>query len=179
MNTPVYSIAVPEYTISAEPDSAVIGAKLDAFIERHFPGRRLALRGVFLGDHPAVSREELTARILELGTDRYDPDRKGIHHETYDPAGVEIHAVACEVTDRLRGLLNDDYIAAPSVMAEFISDFYHSAKAERGYPLHLDLLLVYDLDCLKPAPAGSTQSFAFKEPDQKQEALIGVINILE
>ena len=140
---PVYTLSLPEYTIDAEPDSAAIGPKIDKFIAAHFSGRRLALRGVFLGDHPKLSRDDLIATIRKLGTDRYDPDRKSIHHDWYEQLGVEVHAGACEVTDRLRALQDEDYIAASSFMAEGVMDFYASSRAERGYSLRVDILLAY------------------------------------
>lgn len=178
MTIPVYSLSLPEYTIDTRPDYADLGPQIDCFIERHFPGCRMALRGIYLGDHPHFSRAELVATILERGTDRYDPNRKSIHHDWYEQRGVEVHAVACEVTDKLRGLGDEDYIAAPSFSGEFIADFYESALAERGYSLRLDLLIVYDLDHLVAVPEGASMSFAFKHPDRKREALMAIVNIL-
>ena len=175
---PVYSIRLDTYTLDTTPDYAALGHQLDRLLEAHFPGSRLALRGLDLNDHPALSRNELVNTILKLGTDRYNPARKSIHHDHYDPMGVELHAVACEVTDRLHGLGNADYIAAASPMAEFIQDFFESARAERGYPLRLDLLIAYDLDQLVPIPDEGSQGFAFKHPDRKPEALRGIVSIL-
>lgn len=94
------------------------------------------------------------------------------------PLGVDLHAVACEVTERLRGLRDEDYIAAPSVSGEFMMDFYESARAERGYSLRLDILIAYDLDQLVAVPEKASLSFAFKHPDRKREALLTVINVL-
>ncbi len=175
---PVYTLPLPAYTLDARPDYAALGPQIDRFIERHFAGTRVALRGIYLADHPDLSRAELVATILNLGTDRYDPSRRGIHHDWEAQRGVELHAVACEVTDKLRGLVDADYLAAPSVFGEFIMDFYESARAERGYPLRLDILLAYDLDQLVARPEGASMSFAFKNPDRKRDALLGIVNIL-
>ena len=117
--------------------------------------------------------------ILELGTDRYDPNRKSIHHDHYAPHGVELHAVECEVTDKLRHVGNDeDYLAASSIFAEFLMDFYESALGERGYSLRIDILMAFDLEQLVAVPEGASMGYAFKYPDRKQEALLGVVNIL-
>ncbi len=137
----------------------------------------MALRGIYLQDHPDLSRTELVTTILELGTDRYDPERKSIHHDYFGPLGVDLHAVPCEVTDRLRGLKDDDYVKAPSFSGEFIRDFFESARAERGYSLRLDILIAYDLNLLVAVPAGATMSYAFKYPDRKRDALLAVINV--
>ena len=180
MNTPipVYAFPLPEYTIEVQPDYAAIGPKLDQFIGNHFAGRRMALRGIYLGDHPDLSRDDLVAIILRLGTDRYDPNRKSMHHDWYAQFSVEVHAVACEVTDRLRGLDDEDYIAAPSFFGEFLKDFYESAFAERSYSLRLDILIVYDLDQLVAVPAEAPRGYAFKNQSRKRDALVGVVSIL-
>lgn len=131
-------------------------------------------------NHPNQSLDELAALILKHGTDRYDPQRQGIHHDYYAPYKIDLHAVPCSVTDRLRGLDEDDYAAAASVMAEFVEDMYASALSERGYPLRIDILTIYDLDQLEPvAIDGDIHSlaFRFKQPDQKQAALAGLIKI--
>ncbi len=85
---PVYEIALPEYSIDSKPDYAVLGPPLDRFVEDHFPSRRMALRSIWLGDHPDLSRAELVDKIQELGTDYYDANRKMIHCEYYKKLGV-------------------------------------------------------------------------------------------
>ena len=64
---PVYSISIPEYNLDSQPDYAAIGTRLDRFIEKHFPGQRLALRGIYLNDHPCLSRSELVATLYGWG----------------------------------------------------------------------------------------------------------------
>ena len=172
------TLPLPKYTIDAQPDYAALGPRIDRFIETHFPGKRMALRGLYMADHPTLSRTELIDIIQILGTDRYDPNRKGMHHEWYAPYGVDIHAIAGEVTDKLRALDDPDYIAAPSFFGEFLMDFYESARAERGYSLRIDILIVYDLDQLLAVPEDDPKGYTFKHPDRKPEALLGVINIL-
>ena len=134
------------------------------------------MRGLFLGDHPDLSRDELIATIQKLGTDRYDPNRESIHHGWYEEMGVEVHAISCEVTDKLWALDDEDYIAAPSFMGEFLADFYESARAERGYSLRIDLLLAYDLGQLVVVPVEASQGYSFKDPEQKPTALFGYIH---
>lgn len=169
---PVYRLALPHYTVARPPQYRSVGRAIDSLLIARFPGRRVALRGVDLVDHPALSRDALIARIIALGTDRYDPERVGMHHDFYAPFGVDLHAVSCTVTPHL------------DTMAEFVEDFYASALAERGRSLRVDLLLVYDADRLREIPgihhADETAScaFAFLDPDRKPDALLGIVSIL-
>jgi hypothetical protein len=177
----VYTVAMAEYSIEVKPDYATLGPRLDRFFETHFPpNRKLGVRAIFLADHPNMTRDELVASILKLGTDRYDSNRKGIHHNYYAPHGVERHLVVCRVTDKLRGLDDADYVAAESVFAEFMEDFYESAltEPERGYSMRMDILIVYDLDALVAVPKDRPRGYAFKHPDRKPEALLAIINVL-
>ena len=77
-------------------------------------------------------------------------------------------------------------------MGEVVSDFYGGTRLERGFPLRLDLLMVYDLDHLEmaaePRDRGLTEDdlgalqdcclFRFRYPDRKSEALLGIVKIL-
>jgi hypothetical protein len=99
---PVYTIALPEYTIEQEPDWLPIGRKLDQLIESHFPGKRIAIRGIGLVDHPGWSLDDLVSRILKLGTDRYDPQREAVHGDFGTGVPIDLHAGPCVVSQGLR-----------------------------------------------------------------------------
>ena len=180
MAIPVYTLDLPEYSIERKPDYAGLGPCMDRFIVQRFVGRRIGLRAVFLDDHPDLSRAQLVEKILEVGTDRYDPRRRGMHHDVYAPVGVELHVVTFAVTDGLEALEDDDYKAAPSPMGEFMMDFFESALGEpgRGYSMRMDVLLVFDLDRLVALPPEEPCGYAFKDPDNKTAALLGVVNVL-
>src|SRR5262249_6879761 len=77
---PIYTVSIPEHTSDKKPNYPAIGRKLDQVIETHFPDRKMAIRCIGLIDHPGYSLEALVATILELGTDRYDPIREGVHY---------------------------------------------------------------------------------------------------
>ena len=194
---PVYTIALPEYTIEQEPDWLPIGRKLDQLIESHLPGKRLAIRGIGLVDHPGWSLDDLVSTILKLGTDRYDPKREAVHGDFGTGVRIDLHAGPCIVSKGLRSLRkkeqplldHPDY----SEMGRLVRLFYEGARADRGYSIRLDILMIYDLDQLQPAPIQWTpegpvpgpppppedcSEFTFKHPDQKQKALLGVIKIL-
>jgi len=66
-------------------------------------------------------------------------------------------------------------------MADMVLHFYEGTLADRGYSIRLDILMLYDLDQLQPVydqvPEESYE-FAFKHPERKHEALVGLIKIL-
>lgn len=188
-SVPVYEIAIPEYTVEQEPDFLAIGARLDAMIEAYFPGRWIAIRGIGLIDHPGWSLADLVATICELGTDKYDPQRKGVHDD-YHQFAADVWAGPCLVSNGLHAYEQE----GPSVMAELVDHFYGGTMADRGYAVRLDIILIYDLDQLEPIslqrtpdgpvplpiPRLPTESYAFnfKRPEQKRQALLGIIKIL-
>jgi hypothetical protein len=188
-SVPVYEISLPEYTVEREPDFLAIGARLDPLIEAHFPERWIAIRGIGLVDHPGWALDDLVATIRELGTDRYDPQRKGVHEDFYQ-FPVDVWAGPCLVSNGLHAYEQE----GPSVMAELVDHFYGGTKADRGYSIRLDIILIYDLDQLEPislqrtpdgpvplpVPRLPTESYAFnfKHPEQKRNALLGIVKIL-
>ena len=70
-----------------------------------------------------------------------------------------------------------DYLAAESFCGEFIADFYDSAKAERGYPLRLDVLVAYDLEQLEPVPDDRSMAYVFRDPADRLSAVAAIINV--
>jgi hypothetical protein len=179
----IIAVSLPDYRVEQEPDSEAIGLRLDAAIARRFPARRLAVRGIGLVDHPGWSAQALIETIRVQGTDRYDPSRRGIHADFYADYAIDLFATPCEVLGDQLISRNDPDI--PSVMGQLLSDFYDGAMADRGYPIRLDLLLLYDreqlteVDCsaLWPgqAPEPESSAYAFRDPDRKPDALLGVV----
>ena len=189
----IYSVLLPEYTAEDEPDFPAVGRKLDQVIETHFPDRKIAIRGISLIDHPGWTLEALVATILELGTDRYDPEREGVHY----PASASVHHIfvteSVVVSGKLRSPhYHGDRCPSGSVLGEVVSDFWGGTRLERGFTLRLDLLLIYDLDHLEMAgtpidrgpiensPGGLPDCgyYRFRYPDRKSEALLGIVKIL-
>jgi hypothetical protein len=114
--------------------------------------------------------------IVHLGTDRYDPQREGLYYARDEVS--DIHAGPGIVTEE--GLKAEKHMDG-SVMAKVLKLFYVGALADRGYSVRLDILMLYDLDQLEPVLGGlpeQSYEFAFKHPDRKREALLGVIKIL-
>lgn len=173
---PVYTISLPEYKLEPQTDWLAIGRKLDNLLMTHFQGRRLAIRSIGLVDHPGWTLDALVATILERGTDKYDSQREGLYYARDEVS--DIWAGPCLVTQD--GLKSQENLEG-SVMGEVTLLFYEGALADRGYSVRLDIVMLYDLDKLQPVNAHVPEEcyeFAFKHPDRKQEALLGVIKIL-
>jgi hypothetical protein len=182
-STPVYAISLPEYRIEPETDWQAVGRKLDRIIERHFPDRRIAIRGIGLVDHPDRSLDDLVSIILQIGTDRCDPQREGLYYEPCEASNTPIHAGPHIVSQELRSL-RSKHASLPSAMAEVVEIFYGGALADRGYSVRLDILMIYRLDLLAvfppdpDVPPEESCCFTFRHPDRKLEALLGIIKIL-
>jgi len=190
----IIQLSLPEYHVQDESDFNAIGFQVEEKIGEEFPNKWLAMRGISLADHPGKSADELEQLILEYGTDRYDPDRKGVHHEMDEKFGIELHAVAIKYEESFycphyRSKSREGL----SALGGFFEDFYHGARLDRGYSLRIDFLLIYDLNKLEVAPMKWTEHgprftrlhieafeascFRFKETSRKQEALIGLLHL--
>lgn len=179
---PVYTIELPEYSVATAPDAEGLGTPLDAFIAERFSGA-IALRELSLADHPELTRTELIEIIQRVGTDRYDPERRGVLHDFYEPYGVELHALPCTITPNKKLISTH---CEGSVIADCIVDFYEGPPVDRnGPPLRIDLILVYDRSVLEPVPviydsgpAEDPCEFRFRFPGRKVEALLGIVSLL-
>ena len=47
-------------------------------MERSFPDGKYILRAIGSDDHSGLSIDELAEIVLKTGTDKYDPNRKGV-----------------------------------------------------------------------------------------------------
>ena len=115
---PVHTISLPEYRVEHKPNYQVVGRKLDAIVQKHFAAKNIAIRAISLADHPALSRHELVSLITELGTDKYDPQRKGVLHDFYAPFQIDLHALPCTV---LENALVSSHCKGSSVMGECVA----------------------------------------------------------
>lgn len=174
--TPVFSVPLPGYHIDSEPDYT-LGEQVDRVIREHFDLNRIIIRAVSSADHPGRSLDELTEIVRERGTDRYDPDRKGVLYEQFEPYHPDFHGGPFGVGE-----------GSSSFFGGVMRHFFEDAPADRGYPLRIDLLLVYDREQLERAdkadpgrprvrPRLESFLFRFKFPERKMEALLGLIKI--
>lgn len=178
MKTKIISLSLPDYTIDAKPNYVNLGSKIDKVIEDNFDGKDIAIRALSSTDHPQYTLDELVKIILEKGTDKYDPNRKGVGHEDFKPYCVDLQAGFCTVGKNHFG-----------EGADIIKKFYENVLLDRGYRLRIDLLLIYDLHQLTQAKKDSDKPgvhprlepylFRFKNPKNKQRALLGIIKLLK
>jgi hypothetical protein len=179
MSTPkIVTISLPEYKIDTQPSYQVVGAEIDKVIGQNFEGTYLA-RELSITDHPQYSLDDLANIIVATGTDKYDPNRKGVGHEDFEPYKVDIQA----------GLITVEHgqIQGES-FSEDIKRFYENTLLDRGYRLRIDLIVLYDpkqmIQATKDANTKSNISphleqylWRFKNPERKPDALVGIIKI--
>ena len=172
----VFSLEAPEYRLDAPPDAGNIGKKMDAVIRKHFSGERIAFRCIGLADHPSMTMDSLIKTIQKLGTDKYDPERKMVLHDFYTSKGIE--------SQKSMFAMEYDFVNGAKLMEETVEDFYEGALADRGFRVKIDLILIYDMSRLECVPIEygkgdiGRDCFIFKNPEQKQDALKGIIKVL-
>lgn len=165
-------IALPEYSAAQEPDANAIGRIVDNEIRKHFIGRSVVVRGVASSEHSDKSIDELIEIIRTTGTDRYDPNRKGDRYENTENKHIDLFGVLSQVTNE-------------SEIFNIIAwGFYHSAKAIHGYPVRIDIVIVYDADQLEQVMHTyesrddiKDDGFSFKDNTDKPSAVLGVIKL--
>jgi hypothetical protein len=187
MSAKIFTVTVPEYTVNEKPDYLRIGKIVDTAIEENFSDGRYIYRALSSDDHPHKTRDELVSIIIELGTDKYDPSRKSVCHEQYSVYDYDIQAGSFEIKNaKIVIEPTDNY---PTLFGDTIYDFYENAPYDRGYPVRIDLLTLYDVSKLEPAklknpdslgvdPRLSKYLYRFKDRDNKQEALLGIVKIM-
>ncbi len=183
----VITVALPEYTLETEPDYLRLGRRVDREIARSFPDGRYLSRAIGKDDHPQLSLDELVAMILRLGTDRYDPERKGVCHEEFAAYDCDLQAGDFEI--RNAEIVLDDRYEYPTLFGDNIHDFYARAPFDRGYRVRIDLLTLYDPDHLELAPKTDPDApgvsphleqylYRCRDRERKPEALVGVVKVL-
>ncbi len=134
-----------------------------------------------VADHPQYTLDELADIILKTGTDKYDPNRKGVAHEEFEPYRPDIQAGTIEVK-------NGKLITEP--FSEDVRRFYENTLIDRGYRLRIDLIVLYDpeqfiraekVDDTKPGVEPHLEEYLwrFKDPENKAEAVRGIVKILK
>lgn len=167
-----------ETTISSHkpgraPDHNVVGEKLDNLLKKHFIGKKVVIRCIGSQDHPNLSLDQLTDIVTKTGTDKYDSDRMGVGYEEFVRKGIQVDFYGEDTT-----ITKDS-----KIMGQALWEMHHSAKGDRGYGVHVDLVLVYDYEQLDMvmnlySHHPTSDGFVFKNPHGKPAALLGVIKIL-
>jgi len=187
MTAKVIEVHLPEYNIKKKPDYVKLGKKVDKVIEKSFPDGKYILRALSSDDHPNLSLNKLADIILKTGTDRYDPNRKGVCHDEF--SGYDYDIQAGTITIKNGKLAIPKNYKYPTEFGDVIWHFYEHTPLDRGYAVRIDLLLIYDPKQLTKArkfypKAQSVRRglnnylYRFKHPENKKDALLGIIKIL-
>ncbi len=176
----IVTIFIPEYTIDVQPDYTAVGFQIDKAVQENFEGNFL-VRELSMIDHPQHSLDELADIILKTGTDKYDPNRKGVAHEEFEPYKPDLQAG--EVTIKGGKIIGESF-------SEDVRRFYENTLIDRGYRLRIDLLVLYDpkqmvkaekVDDAKPniEPHLEEYLWRFKDSEHKYSAVVGIVKILK
>lgn len=169
----VYQISVPEYHVRSKPDWNKIGSKIDKVIKKYFLGKKAAIRCLSSNDHKGKSINEMVKIIKKSGTDRYCSKRKGDRYENIENKKIDFFALDFKIKDNSK------------IMEQFIEPFYLWPPKFGDKPKRLDIVIIYDISKLKRVIHQyegrddiKKDGFVFKDPNNKKEALLGVIKIL-
>ena len=187
MKAKVIEVHLPEYNIKKKPDYVKLGKKVDAVIEKSFPDGKYILRALGSDDHPNLTLDKLADIVLKIGTDRYDPNRKGVCHDEFCGYDYDIQAGTITVKNG-KLVIPKDY-KYPTEFGDTIWHFYEHTHLDRGYAVRIDLLLIYDPKQLTKARKFHSKAqsvrrglnnylYKFKHPKNKKDALLGIIKIL-
>lgn len=173
-NIPVYSIQLPQYQVTTQPDYKAIGVFVDDELKKHFMGQMVGLRALGSQEHPSKSIDELIEIIKRDGTDRYDPERGGDRYDNTENKHIDLFLLRRKISD------------GSKIFWQLVWSFYEFPLKLRGQPVRVDLLVIYDLTKLKAVrtththegyPVTKRDGFVFKDPNHKAEALLGIVKI--
>lgn len=173
-SVPVYTVHLPNYNFkNGEPDHKAISKPIDDELRKHFTGQKILIRGLGSHEHPGKSVDELIDIIKTTGTDRYDPKRIGDRYTNVGDKYFDLCALRRTISDRSK------------IFWQLSWSFYNSPLKERGYPVRVDILTIYDPKQLKAvtySPVGHAgrimrDGFVFRNPDDKATAILGIIKI--
>lgn len=176
----IITISIPEYSVETQPDYLSVGIKIDKVLEDNFDGIFL-LRALSISDHPQYTLDELVDIIVKTGTDKYDPKRKGVAHETFGAYDLDLQAG--EIIVESGRVVSEPF-------SEDIRRFYENTLLDRGYRLRIDLIVLYNpeqfvraekVDPTHPGTKPHLEEYLwkFKYPERKPEAVMGIVKILK
>lgn len=169
----ISEIKLPIYTVNSEPDTEAIGHIVDEKLYELFSGRKIVLRAIASSEHNGKSIEEIVHIIEQTGTDRYDPERKGDRYENIENKHIDLFAFSADLNE------------VSAIFNQAVWGFYYSSKDIHGYPMRIDIVIIYDatkMERVHHQHEGrddiKDDGYKFKDPDHKTEALLGIIKLL-
>ena len=170
---PVYNVKIPEYNVKSKPDWVLIGAKIDKIIKQYYMGEQVVIRCLSSKVHNGKTIGNLIKIIKKLGTDRYNPKRKGERYENIENKKIDFFALDFRIKKD------------SAIMENFIEPFYTWPIKFGGSPIRINIAIIYDLSKLKRVHHQyegrndiKKDGFVFKNPENKIESLKGIIKIL-
>lgn len=164
---------IPEFYEKNKPDFQGIGTKIDELLKKYFLGKKVAIRVLGSQEHKGKSTNDLIKIIKKLGYDKYNPKRKGDRYENIENKHIDFFALDFKI------MKDGQYFQF------FLEPFYYWPIQDRKYPVKVDIAIIYDLSKLKRVMhqyKGRTgikkDGFIFKNPENKKDALLGIIKIL-
>lgn len=183
----ILTINLPEYILSPDCDFDDCGSMVDRLIEEYFSQEPIVIRAIGLCEHGGLTLDELVNKVLDTGTDKYDNDRISIFEEDFNSYQFDFHGCAYRfVKGKLKSFSPDN---CQSEMGSTFRAFYEHAPTDRGYPVRIDLILIYKLKFLEHIEPMNDDisdyekllvSYLFRFINQKEKlsALSGIIRIL-
>lgn len=169
----VSEISLPDYIVDSEPDEKAIGTIVDEKLREQFGERKILLRAIASSEHPNKPIDEIINIITRTGTDRYDPDRKGDRYENIENKHIDLFAFAADLRSN------------EPVFHQAVWGFYHSSKGIHGYPMRIDIVIIYDAEKMErihhqyvDREDVKDDGFVFNDPAHKADALLGTIKLL-
>ncbi len=172
--TPWHHFKIPKVYHDNLPDFSRIGAKIDKCLKKHFLGKKVAIRALSSEEHKGKSVDDLIRIIKKLGHDRYNPKTKGDRYKNIENNHIDFFALEFEVKK------DGKYFK------DFLEPFYYWPIADRNKPIRIDIAIVYNptqLEVVEHRYKGREKEikrdgFVFKNPENKPEAILGIIKIL-
>lgn len=169
----VLVLTAPEHKPGQPPNHVAVGKRLDNLLKKHFFGKEVVIRCIGSQDHPSLTLDRLTDIVVDTGTDKYDISRMGVGYEEFVRKGIKVDFYG-----------EDEKITADTaIMSEQVREMYHSAIGDRGFGVHVDLVLIYDASHLDMVMNlydhhPTSDGFTFKDPSNRRASLLGVIKVL-
>jgi hypothetical protein len=171
-NIPVYTIHLPEYQVDEEPDHKALGKIVDDELREHLMGQTVLIRALGSMEHPGKSVDEMAEIIKASGTDRYDPERVGDRYANHQNKHIDLFALRRTISERSK------------IFWQLSWSFYASPLKMRGYPVKVDILIIYDPAQLKAVvhqptnhPHLKRDGFVFRHPRDKAAAVKAIFKI--
>lgn len=172
----MFTVSVPEYQVATKPDYKAVGAAVDAELKKRFMNQMVGLRALGSQEHPGKTIDELVEVIKRDGTDRYERGRGGDRYDNVEGKHIDLFVLRRKITEKSR------------IFWQFAWSFYESPLKVRGYPVRVDIVVIYDFSKLKAVrtththegrPITKRDGYVFRDPRHKADAVLGIIKILD